>query len=267
MISQVNSSSTAYIPASHPAVEPVALEVKEKKGLQSQSVQGVNYSQSITAKPSSSQSANLSDSDSENQPVKNVDADVELAKQQEQVRQVVDQLKARDREVRTHEMAHLSSAGSYAIGGMNLSYQKGPDGQQYAIGGSVQIDTSAILGDPEETLQKGRVVQQAALAPAEPSNQDRKVASAAAQVISSAQSQILKEAQTERVSNEQDESGEVEQTDSVGQKGIQSRADSSNQIEVSGSLNTPEEKAVQVASTPTIVARIQFDMRMQVAGG
>ncbi|KMW57954.1 SrpA-related protein [Candidatus Rhodobacter oscarellae] len=96
----------------------------------------------------------------------------------EQEQQVVQKLKARDREVRAHEQAHAAVGGEYA-GQPTYSYQTGPDGQQYAIGGEVAIDAAPVPGDPEATIQKMEVVKAAALAPAEPSGQDRKVAAQA----------------------------------------------------------------------------------------
>ncbi len=90
----------------------------------------------------------------------------------------VQQLKQRDMEVRSHEMAHLSRAGQYAAGGMQFTYQKGPDGKRYAIGGEVPIDTSKEK-TPEETIKKMQAVKAAALAPASPSGADRRIASAA----------------------------------------------------------------------------------------
>ena len=90
------------------------------------------------------------------------------------------ELRARDREVRAHEQAHASAAGSLAKGGPSYSYQRGPDGRLYAIGGEVQIDTSAVSGDPQATLQKAQQIRRAALAPAQPSSQDRAVAAQAA---------------------------------------------------------------------------------------
>lgn len=91
---------------------------------------------------------------------------------------LVAKLKARDREVRAHEQAHKNVGGQYA-GAISYEYQKGPDGRQYAVGGEVPIDASEIPGDPEATIEKMRVVKAAALAPAEPSGQDRKVAAMA----------------------------------------------------------------------------------------
>lgn len=88
-------------------------------------------------------------------------------------------LKQRDREVRQHEQAHVAAGGSHVRGGASFSYQRGPDGRQYATGGEVQIDTSAVPGDPAATVRKMQAVKRAAMAPAEPSAQDRAVAAEA----------------------------------------------------------------------------------------
>lgn len=93
--------------------------------------------------------------------------------------QQVQELKARDQEVRIHEQAHQAAGAGYA-GGASYSYQIGPDGNNYAIGGEVSIDTSST-GDPERDITKMRIVRAAALAPAEPSGQDLSVAAAASQ--------------------------------------------------------------------------------------
>ena len=89
-------------------------------------------------------------------------------------------LKARDREVRAHEQAHASVGGIYA-GSPQYDYVTGPDGQRYAVGGQVKIDVSPVPDDPEATIEKMIVVKQAALAPREPSPQDRRVAQTADQ--------------------------------------------------------------------------------------
>lgn len=100
------------------------------------------------------------------------------------------QLQARDREVRAHEQAHLAAAGQYAKGGASFSYTRGPDGRNYATGGEVGISTSAVSGDPEATLRKAEQVRRAALAPAEPSTQDLKVAAQATATASQARQDI-----------------------------------------------------------------------------
>lgn len=91
---------------------------------------------------------------------------------------VVDELKARDREVRDHEQAHARVGGQYASS-PTYTFQTGPDGQQYAVGGAVQIDVSPVDGDPDATITKMDTVKAAALAPAEPSSADRQVAALA----------------------------------------------------------------------------------------
>ena len=101
----------------------------------------------------------------------------------------IDQLKARDLEVRQHEQAHLAAAGGLATSGASYTYERGPNGVNYAVGGEVNIDTSPGR-TPEETVEKARTIQAAALAPAEPSSQDRNVAARAAQMQQQAQAEI-----------------------------------------------------------------------------
>ncbi|MCB2180511.1 MAG: hypothetical protein KQH63_00610 [Desulfobulbaceae bacterium] len=98
-------------------------------------------------------------------------------------------LKHADAAVRAHEQAHLTAAGGLAKGGASFSYKQGPDGRKYAVGGEVQIDTSKGA-TPEETLSKMMRVRAAALAPANPSPQDRKVAAAAASSMSKARQEL-----------------------------------------------------------------------------
>ena len=102
----------------------------------------------------------------------------------------VDELEKRDREVRQHEQAHLAAAGPYARGGASYTYQSGPDGKRYAVGGEVQIDTAPVPNDPQATISKMQVVRRAALAPAEPSGQDRKVAAEASQKEQQARAEL-----------------------------------------------------------------------------
>ena len=98
-------------------------------------------------------------------------------------------LKNRDSEVRIHEQAHANVGGPYA-GTPNYQYTKGPDGQLYASSGHVKIDSSAIAGDPAATLEKALQLKRAALAPAQPSQQDRRVASNAQQLATEARADL-----------------------------------------------------------------------------
>ena len=104
--------------------------------------------------------------------------DVDATGLTEAEQELVEELSARDREVRRHEEAHARVGGEYA-GQPSYSYQAGPDGKRYAIGGEVSIDVAPVPDDPEATIAKMEVVKQAALAPAEPSAADRRVAAIA----------------------------------------------------------------------------------------
>ena len=126
----------------------------------------------------------------------------------------VDELQARDREVRQHEQAHKAAAGPYATSGPTYTYQEGPDGKRYAVGGSVGIDTSPEA-TPEETIAKMQVVRRAALAPAEPSSQDRKVAAQASQTIQQARAELATQRQAE-VTNQVGSDDETGTADSRG---------------------------------------------------
>lgn len=110
----------------------------------------------------------------------------ERAEQQE-----LDKLKQRDREVRAHEQAHASTGGQYA-GAPSYDFESGPDGRQYAVGGEVSIDI-AEEKTPEATLRKMQQVRAAALAPAEPSSQDLRVAAEATQKASDARAEIARD--------------------------------------------------------------------------
>lgn len=110
----------------------------------------------------------------------------------------VAELAARDAEVRAHERAHQSTGGQYA-GSISYSYQTGPDGKRYAIGGEVPIDVSPVSGNPQATIDKMRTVRSAALAPADPSAQDRSVASTAGRLMIDAQLDLAEQKRQERV--------------------------------------------------------------------
>ncbi len=109
----------------------------------------------------------------------------------------VKRLKKADQEIRAHEAAHKNAGGQYA-GSASYSYTVGPDGQRYATSGEVPIDVAPVKGDPEATLAKLDVVIAAALAPAKPSAQDRKVAAAAIAARNKAQAELLEKKRAEQ---------------------------------------------------------------------
>lgn len=129
-----------------------------------------------------------------------VEAEVEAQEQKQ-----IQELAARDREVRQHEQNHAAVGGKYA-GAPSYEFERGPDGRLYAVAGEVSIDTSPVPNDPEATLEKAEVIQRAALAVSEPSPQDRAVAAAAAAMAAEARAEM---ATAKR------EDGEAEQADSA----------------------------------------------------
>jgi len=101
----------------------------------------------------------------------------------------IQKLQQTDREVRQHEAAHASAGGGLA-GAPSFEYETGPDGRQYAIGGEVPIKVPSVSrGNPQGTISQLEQVVRAALAPADPSGQDRAVAAQAQAEI--AQEQAL----------------------------------------------------------------------------
>jgi hypothetical protein len=98
-------------------------------------------------------------------------------------------LQARDQQVRAHEQAHLAASGGLATSGASYTYQRGPDGVSYAVGGEVSIDVSAGR-TPEETIARAITIRAAALAPADPSGQDLAVAAAAGQLEQQARGEL-----------------------------------------------------------------------------
>ncbi|MFQ3189382.1 MAG: hypothetical protein ACI936_000506 [Paraglaciecola sp.] len=115
-------------------------------------------------------------------------AEAKQQHQQQAEQQKLTELKQRDAEVRAHEQAHASLGGKYASS-PQYEYEKGPDGRRYAVGGEVSIDISEA-STPEETIRKAQQIKAAALAPAEPSVQDLRVATEATQIALEARTEI-----------------------------------------------------------------------------
>ena len=131
-------------------------------------------------------------------------------------RRVVAELQLRDREVRAHEAAHKAAGGAH-VGGASYTYQYGPDGRQYAIGGEVPVDLSTSGGSPEAVIAKMEQVRAAALAPADPSAQDYAVA-AAADAIAAQARHDLRAAEKEEL-QQHEEAAEPAKTEAVAQEG------------------------------------------------
>ncbi|PIQ95678.1 MAG: hypothetical protein COV67_13580 [Nitrospinae bacterium CG11_big_fil_rev_8_21_14_0_20_56_8] len=146
----------------------------------------------VTAKEASGQDSSGGETGQEGKPASRLAPSTELQLTEEE-RRVLQELRSRDREVRSHEAAHKSAAGSYAKGGPTFEYQTGPDGRRYAVGGEVQIDSSPVPGNPRATIQKAQIIRRAANAPRNPSAQDRRVAAQAAQMEAAARRDLKEE--------------------------------------------------------------------------
>lgn len=121
----------------------------------------------------------------------------ESTQHSQQELQQIKELKARDRVVRAHEAAHVAAGAGVVKGGATFSFQRGPDGVQYAIGGEVQIDVSEVAGDPQATARKADRIRAAALAPAQPSSTDQAVAARASQMAIEARAEISQQRNAE----------------------------------------------------------------------
>lgn len=163
---------------------PVSVEPDQQQGEENQPPSGDRVSLSPEARQQSEQENINNRSSSGSQTTSQELTDEE--------RRSLEQLKQRDTEVRAHEQAHLASAGQYAAGGPSFTYQQGPDGKRYAIGGEVPIDIGKEA-TAEETIKKMQVVRRAALAPASPSGADRNIAAAASQKEAQARLELQSE--------------------------------------------------------------------------
>ena len=140
--------------------------------------------------------------------------------QQSRDQEIIRDLAARDREVRAHEAAHAAVGGRYA-GSPSYTFQRGPDGVNYAVAGEVPISLpSSSSADPEEALATAQQVRRAALAPATPSTQDRAVAAQAAQIELQARADIAELMRNERREAENTDGDNREQS-SIASEGAQ----------------------------------------------
>ena len=116
-------------------------------------------------------------------------------------------LQSADRRVRAHEQAHVATGGDLVRGVATFSYVIGPDDKRYAVAGEVSIDASPGQ-TPEETIPKAQHIRDTALAPADPSPQDRVVAARATQMEIDARGELAVLRQSEAEDGSARESAE-----------------------------------------------------------
>lgn len=202
---------------------------------------------------------------------------------------IVTELQAADTNVRAHEAAHMAAGGGLTSPA-SYTYERGPDNKMYAVAGEVGISTGEG-NTPQESLNKAQTIRRAALAPADPSPQDLKVAAQAASMEMSARAQIMQEkmaqnSQNQNNSNETSAENSTENSNinSAGNSAVNSTGNSAensniNSIENSNtnsvgnsripSINQPSSTGGYYAaiSDPTISSQIASNNQKSVISG
>ncbi|TKX28557.1 putative metalloprotease CJM1_0395 family protein [Campylobacter estrildidarum] len=161
---QISSNYTSYYQLSNPS--------KESKN---------NFTQ--TTDSDTSKDEDKKTTDKQTQMINGIELD---AKQVQEVRE----LEKTDRNVKAHEAAHQAAGGGLA-GAASFTYTRGPDNKMYATAGEVPIKMQKGK-TPEETIANARQIVAAAMAPADPSPQDYKVAANATKMEFEARAEAMK---------------------------------------------------------------------------
>ncbi|QHJ12464.1 hypothetical protein FX988_02721 [Paraglaciecola mesophila] len=209
-----NSAAESGLASEHDKVKtPAQPLVYERPQIQSQGEPASDVQQNVEKDATEQETTEQESAGKENAEQE------QQAQQEQQEKAQIDELKKRDAEVRTHEQAHANTGGQYA-GAPQYEYTTGPDGKRYATGGEVSIDVSEE-NTPEDTIRKMQQVKAAALAPAEPSAQDLRVAAEAAQKTFEARKELAAE-KSEGVGVVAQDVGQKESVQATGQFTAQS---------------------------------------------
>ena len=242
-----------------------------------QSNNAVNSTQNIESKQNLfNQDSNMQDSTQsveESQNTQNSESQKESSLEEKapngetldpQQTQALNELKAIDRNVRAHEAAHVGAGGGVVAGGASYTYTRGPDGQMYATAGEVPIRMQKGK-TPEETIQNARRILAAAMAPADPSPQDYKVAANAAQMEVSARAEQAREnakkieesmnSESNSTSDSQD-SNKVNSATQTGNSTISGDSQATNPINDSRQTQNPQAQNIPAQPTSTGDVRI-----------
>lgn len=165
---------------------------------------------------------------------------------------IIQNLASIDRQVKAHEQAHASVGGSYA-GSPSFSYKTGPNGVRYAVAGEVPIDTSAVPGNPQATLRKAEQVARAALAPADPSSTDRRIAASAQALAAKARFEIARLAadriQSSRAETQAELNGEEVESDEIFESTGSNTSFAGGQLRATLATNATEQVGGQVSAS------------------
>ena len=181
----------------------------------------------------------------------------------EQQQAQIDELKARDTEVKAHEHAHASVGGQYAQS-PSFKYEKGADGQRYATDGEVQIDVSIVPGDPLATINKMKQVYAAAMAPVDPSSADIRVAAQALQKMNEAKAKLAEERQQQIVDQSTTETligaeAQLENLPPLKERQIQV----TGKVDADGNITVPQDEPS--APVTEVIDKINKGIAAQVA--
>jgi glycine cleavage system regulatory protein len=177
-------------------------------------------------------------------------------------RRQIQDLAARDREVRNHERAHATVGGLYA-GSPRYSFERGPDGINYAVGGEVSISAGAVSGDPVATIQKAQVVRRAALAPTDPSAQDRSVAAQATQIESQARVELVNIEAQERI--DEQEASEARRESRQADSASSGQTSGSNDANISTEITASSPQGAITDNTDNRFQRLSDDLNLRVS--
>ena len=170
---------------------------------------------------------------------------------------IVSELQAADTNVRAHEAAHMAAGGGLTSPA-SYTYERGPDNKMYAVAGEVGISTGEG-NTPQESLNKAQTIRRAALAPADPSPQDLKVAAQAASMEMNARAEIMQEKMAQNSQNQNNNNNEASAENSNTNSAENSRIPSINHSSSTGGYYA-------AISDPTISSQIASNNQKSVIG-
>ena len=170
----------------------------------------------------------------------------ELSREEQRI---VSELQAADTNVRAHEAAHMAAGGGLTSPA-SYTYERGPDNKMYAVAGEVGISTGEG-NTPQESLNKAQTIRRAALAPADPSPQDLKVAAQAASMEMSARAEILQEkmAQNSQNTNNSNETSAENSTENSAENSAVNSTENSTE---NSNINSAGNSAVNSAGNSNV---------------
>lgn len=177
---------------------------------------------------------------------------------------MVAELQAADTNVRAHEAAHMAAGGGLTSPA-SYTYERGPDNKMYAVAGEVGISTGEG-NTPQESLNKAQTIRRAALAPADPSPQDLKVAAQAASMEMSARAQIMQEKMAQNSQNTNN-SGDGSAENSARNSAENSNVNSTENSTGNFTENSAENSAVNSTGNSTGNSRIPSINQPSSTGG